>query len=462
MSSASNTPPWLWVATVCALCLVWCVIAWFRGPQRAIGCLVLLAALVPTWAQLEINDWLWIDCRIAATVFGLVAYCFHPKATFPWKLGWLDATMIALLAIHITSDIDNTGWSWSIPFRVYGEWCVAYLAGRLALQNSEDFRFVTPLAVSVAVVMALGSIFEAVSGEHPWELLYGQRKLDGIDRDATRWLGLTRAWGCCAHPIYFGFVQVMFLPWLLRSWHRTRGKAGYGSRAAMLLPLLGAAGVFCTGSRAALGAYLLVILLGLLAYVPVTRVLFAILLVVAVPVGYMKRDQLVDVITQLGERKNVHRTIQIDGREQQMSFTATRWMLVRVYWKAIEKASWLGFGTDSVSGFPVKVPVGSVDPETLKEVPYIDDQYVLMALRFGWSGVAAFTVALLLAAAAWFQRSTTMQSSHAAVSFYVGGTILAVAAGLLTVWMPHDIGFPLLWWMGAGSSTPSVRKPEGA
>ena len=454
----SNTAPWVWAATVGMLCLLWCVVAWFRGPQRAMGCQVILAALVPTWAQWEFSDLLWLDCRIAATVFGLVAYCFHPKATFPLRLGWLDASMISLLAIHLASDFEKPNWSWGIPLRVYGEWCVAYLAGRLALQRTEDFRYLTPWAVSVAVIMALGAIFEGISGDHPWELLYGERKFDGIDRGATRWLGLTRAWGCCAHPIYFGFVQVMFLPWLLRAWHRTRGQATKATWLVNALPLLGLVGVFCTGSRTALAAYLLVILMGLLAYVPPARIVCLVLAVVLVPLGIIKRDQVIDTVTRLGETVNVHRTIEVDGREQQMTFTATRWLLVNVYWKAIEKASWLGFGTDAVSTFPVNVPVGAVDPAVLKEVPYIDNQFVLMALRFGWLGVAAFTVALLLAATAWFQRSATLHSSHSAVSFYVGGMILAVAAGLLTVWMPHDIGFPLLWWMGAGSSSPPKAK----
>lgn len=458
----SNTLPWVWGATVAVLCLLWCVVARFCGPQRAMGCQVIVACLVPTWAQLDLADSLWLDCRMAATVFGLVAYCFHPKATFPWRLGWLDASMISLLVIHIVSDIDNTGWTWAIPFRVYGEWCVAYLAGRLALQNLEDFRYLTPWAISVAIFLALGSIFEAVSSDHPWEALYGERKYDGIDRGATRWLGMTRAWGCCAHPIYFGFLQVLFLPWLLRAWHRTLVQPSNSGWFMACVPLLGVAGVFCTGSRAALGAYLLVMLLGLLAYVPTMRIVFLLVALVAAPLAYMERGRVIDTITRMGERVNENRKIEIDGRQQQMTYTATRWMLVKVYWKALVDASWLGYGTDAISGFPVKVPVGAVDPETLKEVPYIDNQFVLMTLRFGWMGVTAFTVALLLAAVAWFQRSTTIEGSHAAVSFYVGGTILAVAAGLLTVWMPHDIGFPLLWWMGAGSSTPSKRKPEGS
>lgn len=456
----SQTPTWVWGTTVFVLCLVWCVVARFRGPQRAIGCQVLLSCLVPTWAQLDLSDSLWLDCRVASAVFGLVAYCFHRQATFPWKLGWLDASMLCLLAIHVVSDWQVSGWSWAIPFRAYGEWCIAYLAGRLALQTQEDFRYLAPLAVTVAVIMALASILEGASGVHPWEWLYGERKFDGITRDMTRWFGLTRAWGCCAHPIYFGFLQLMFLPWLLRAWHRREIKDVRKALLAAMLPFIGAAGVFCTGSRAALAAYVLVMLLGVVAYLPWARIPAAILTVVFISVAIYNRDQVIDTVTRLGERINVHKTITIDGSKKPMTFTATRWYLVQAYWPAMVRASWLGYGTDAISGFPVKVPLGDIDPETIKEVPYIDNQYVLMVLRFGWAGATTFTIALLLAAAAWFQRSTTMQFSQAAVSFYVGGTILAVAAGLLTVWMPHDIGFPLLWWMGGGSSTTPKPKPK--
>jgi hypothetical protein len=200
-----------WTATVSALCGLWCVLAWRYGPQRAIGCQVLIACLVPTWVRFEgfgIQD-LPIDCRVISTVFGLVAYCFHPRATFPWRLGWLDAVMLSLVAVHLASDIDNSGWSWTLPLRVYGEWFVPYLAGRLALQSGEDMRALAPVGLAVALVLAVGGAFEGISGYHPWEWIYGERDYDGIVRDQPRW-GVTRAWGCCGHPIYFGFLQVLF------------------------------------------------------------------------------------------------------------------------------------------------------------------------------------------------------------------------------------------------------------
>jgi hypothetical protein len=230
--------------------------------------------------------------------------------------------------------------------------------------------------------------------------------------------------------------------------------------AATLLPVLGLAGVFCTGSRSALVAYVLVVAIGLAAAVPAIRIPAIVLVAIAVPIGLYNQERISDAVTRLGERINVQRSIEIDGRKEQITYTGTRFYLLKVYWPAIQRAGWLGFGTEAISTFPVKLPPGLVDPKAREEVPFIDNQFVLMTLRFGWAGVAVFTLSLLLAALAWFQRGAAMNSSHAAVSFYVGGTILAVGAGLLTVWMPHDIGFPLLWWMGAGSSTLSVRRKE--
>ncbi len=298
-----ETSPWVCGATVLRLVFTLVPGRLVSRSAAAIGCQVIVACLVPSWAQLDVAESLWLDCRIAATVFGLVGLLLPRQGNFPWKLGWLDAAMISLLVIHVVSDVENTGCSWAIPFRVYGEWCVAYLAGRLALQALERFSVSDAVAIIVAVIMALGSTFEAVSGDHPWKPCTAKESNDGIDRNATRW-GLTRAWGCCAHPIYFGFVQVLFLPWLIASLHRTLGRPSWSRRMVSCLPLLGVVGVFCTGSRSALGAYLAVMFLGLLAYVPRTRIIFFWLLLWPRPLAYMKRADLVDTVTRLGETVN--------------------------------------------------------------------------------------------------------------------------------------------------------------
>ncbi|MCC6510799.1 MAG: O-antigen ligase family protein [Pirellulaceae bacterium] len=443
-----------WATTVGLLCLFWCVMAWRYGPQRAIGCQVLLACLVPSWSQWDVMEGVWLDGRMAATCFGLLAYCFHPRATYPVRLGVLDGVMLCLVAVHLASDIDNSGWSMVLPLRVYGEWCIPYIAGRLALQHREDMRFLAPWGLAVATILAVGSIFEGFSGMHPWEWIYGERKYDGIIRDQPRW-GITRAWGCCAHPIYFGFLQLMFLPWLLRLWHRRRPVYFLWG-----LPLVGLIGVFCTGSRTPLVAYAGVILMGLFVFVPRSRWPLAVVTLLAGVLLFSMRDQITDLVTRWGETVNRRDVIVVDGKEEQTSGTMARWYLLKIYQRPMQQASWLGFGTERCSSWPLDVPVAPEYTQNVKKLLFVDNQYVLMILRFGWLGAAAFALALLLAALAWFDRSKSSLGSDVAVSIYIGITILAVSAGMVTVWMPHDIGFPLLWWMGAGSSYCTTRKSE--
>ncbi len=97
--------------------------------KKALGVLVLVASLVPTWTRLELADRLWLDCRVAATILGLCAYCLHPRANYPVRLGYLDAVMLSLLAIHFASDLEQGRGILEITLRAYGEWCVPYFAG---------------------------------------------------------------------------------------------------------------------------------------------------------------------------------------------------------------------------------------------------------------------------------------------------------------------------------------------
>ncbi len=444
-----------WCISFSGLVLLWLFIAWKYGPQRAIGCLFIVSTLVPTWCRLSLSDTLWVDARVAATIFGLVAYCFHPRATFPLRLGPLDFCMLCLLGIHALSDGENSGWSWSIVARIYGEWCVPYLAGRLALQKEDELRFLAPWAVSVAAILAACSIFEGFTSEDPWELVFGARQEDGQSSHATRWF-LSRAWGCCAHPIYFGFVQVLFLPWLLRLVHSQSTRV-----SGILLTLLSLAGIVSTGSRAALLMALATLVIGAWAYLPRIRIPVAAVFLVLAVFGFMQRDQLLELIAKSGENLKESNKIVVDGEVKQTSGTLTRIHLLQVYRGAMIKASWLGFGTDCVTGFPVRVPVGPQEEKTLKLVPYIDNQYVLMTLRFGWLGAFVFALSLVLSSINWLVRSPHVQSVRTqATCIYFGIVLLMVAAGLMTVWMPHDIGFPLLWAMGAGSAAGFNVRPK--
>ncbi|MFO1064476.1 MAG: hypothetical protein U0892_11490 [Pirellulales bacterium] len=222
-----------WGITVAALIVLWLVTARRYGPQTAVGFVLLTSCLVPTWCRIEVGD-LPLDARMVAVIFSLAAYCLHRKATFPWRLGLIDACMLLLLAVHAFSDTLNTGWQWTIPLRIYGEWCVAYFAGRLAMHQESSIRQMVVVGAVAGAILNIGGIIEALTEFHPWEAVYGERFFDGISRTSRRW-GILRAWGPCGHPIYFSVLQLLFVPWTIVACRRL---VRQGYHVGWLLPLL--------------------------------------------------------------------------------------------------------------------------------------------------------------------------------------------------------------------------------
>ena len=69
------------------------------------------------------------------------------------------------------------------------------------------------------------------------------------------------------------------------------------------------------------------------------------------------------------------------------SMAFNRIYVFRVYGVAIQKAGLFGFGTEAVTGFPINVPLGQQDLETLREIRTVDNAFLLMGLRFGYLGL---------------------------------------------------------------------------
>jgi len=438
-----------WLFSFSSLTLLWLFIARFSSPNLAVGVVVLLSAAVPTWCKIELLG-MPLDVRVAATLFALGAYLFHPKASYPLKLGWIDVTMLFLIMLNLVSDTLNDGFSWKLPLRIYGEWCVPYLAGRLAFQDLRTMRAIAPFGIAVALLFGVMALVEALTSVRPWELLYGPRLDDRIPRNLPRF-GLQRAWGCCGHPIYFGMLQLLYLPWLLRCWHtRERSIKDYLLR---LVSLIGPVGVISTVSRAPVIGLLFFPTTWTFISIRSSRIIFAIALVGAIVVGIGGKDYWLKALHRFGGERlgGSGKLIVVDGKQVEKTSAMTRLYLLQVYRRAAHRAGLFGFGTQSVTGFPIRVPVGAEDSSALKNVWAIDNEYLLLTLRFGWLGGLTFALALGLAAYSWVSRSRLAKGRDIATCIYFGAAIMAVGFGLLTVWMPHDIGFPLLVLMGATS-----------
>lgn len=438
-----------WCISFLLLCALWLTIARRYGPDIAVGAVILSACLVPTWCFINIAD-LPINVRLGATIFALAAYLFHPRSTYPLRLGWIDGLMMFLMVVHFVSDCVNDGFKPAQIVRMYGEWFVPYLAGRLAFQNSSSLRKLAPFGITAAIILGIFGALEALLEIRPWEMLYGQRLDENIPRNMPRW-GIQRAWGCCGHPIYFGMLQLMYLPWLLRAWHaKESSRRILGLRVASLL---GPAGILSCASRAPmLGMGLLPVVWSFVNFRK-ARWIFAGLLIVALLGGIVAKDRVLVILHEFGGEKldGTGKKIVVDGATVEKTSAMTRLYLLQVYRRAALRAGILGFGTESVTGFPVRVPVGPEDSTALKNIWAIDNTYLLLTLRFGWLAGIGFFTALIMTGVTWIKRAKLMQGRDASFCIHLGAAVIAVALGLFTVWLPQDIGFPLLVLMGGAS-----------
>lgn len=429
--------------------MLWLYVARRKGPDIAVGAVAIVASVIPNWCHIRVGE-LPIEARLAGTIFGLGAYLLHPKSTYPLRLGWIDGVMIGLMLLNLLSDSINDGFRFGILVRMYGEWLVPYFAGRLAFQNSRSLKDLAPFGVIAAVVMGMLGVFEALTAIHPWELIYGQRTDAQVPRVMIRW-GLQRAWGPCEHPIYFGIAQLLYLPWVLCAWHSRESSARV--RLTRALSFLGPLGVVSTVSRAPMLALTIFPCVWSFVTMRRMRIVFVVLTSLTIIGGVFSKDYLLQSLHKFGGEKfdGTGRTIIVDGNKVEKTSVMTRYYLLQVYRRAAVRAGLIGFGTESVSGFPIRVPVGPEDSSALRSVWAIDNTYLLLTLRFGWFAGIAFFAALILTGFAWIRRSHYFPPEQASQCIYFGAAVFAVSLGLFTVWMPQEIGFPLLLLMGGAS-----------
>ncbi len=124
-------------------------------------------------------------------------------------------------------------------------------------------------------------------------------------------------------------------------------------------------------------------------------------------------------------------------------------LLLDVYKIALRRAGLLGFGTEAVSGFPVRLPVGPQEVETLHTLRMIDNTYVLLTLRFGYLGVLCWSLAAVLAIyQLYYLNKQLLNENVGRLASCLAAGLLAILPVMFTVWMPQDYGFTLLCGVG--------------
>ncbi|MEQ8836066.1 MAG: O-antigen ligase family protein, partial [Lacipirellulaceae bacterium] len=438
------------------------------GMRRGFGEVMLLSLLVPTWAYFGASvgrvDWLpfktEVDMRSGLGIACLIACLTRPRIFNPWRWMLADGVVLALAATHVLSDWQNSGFSLVVPVRAFGEWVMPYLIGRIVLRDIDDLRNLYPVALGVALALSGLGLVEMIARTNLPEMLYGQRPMEFMGREMSRWI-FKRAYAVAKHPIFFSTMLLLLMPWAMYA--ASRVKRGGGPNWYRWTPWIVGAGVVSSVSRGPILALPVLFYVVALICRPRWRVVLSVSGVLIVLLSAWQFQTIIKGLEVWSGESEYRRKREIVVADEKVEFsgTRTRLYLPIVYARALREAGLLGYGTDAVTGFPPRVPVGQQYAETLTRLQFVDNQYVLMTLRFGYLGLVCFT---LLVGTAVYDYTRVALDSRSGVAFTAGmaGAIVAVMLVMITVWMPRDFGYLLLWSCGAGAALRSSKLSQSS
>jgi hypothetical protein len=435
-----------WLTCCLLLGAIVVVTAWKVGPRYALGVGVVLSMLVPSWLVWDAGS-LPIDVHLVAALAGLAAYVCHPQTRLRSPLVAIDWALIGVGVVHLLSDTYNEGFHFTHLLRIYGEWAVPYLAGRLAVHSFDDAKKLAPVACAVCIVLVIWAGIEALTLSNPVNVLVGQRP-EGLTRMVDLRMGLKRAEGPTVNPIHFGMLLLVLVPWTAYAARRAyRGKAW---RFWLAAPAAVAVGIILTGSRSAMFA------LAASAYIvaglrwrAARRWLFGAAAVAAVLV-YWQQAAVIDALHAWSGDKGTKGVV-MDGKEVEYSGTLHRLELPRLYRGAMKKAGWIGFGTEVATTIPLPIAVTGTEAAPMQVLQYIDNHYILMRLRFGYLGTAAFCLFFLSVVVSMSLAGMRLGGSDGLLCAWIGATTASLMLVLLTVSFANDFRFFWMWATGVAA-----------
>lgn len=441
----------IWWIVVIGLVGLFVAVSLKSSPQFGLAIIVPLSWLFPAWIIYTLERQAsvvasGIDVKVAVGTACLILYCFLPGRTFPVRFVASDYAMLGLFFTHIVSDTVHDGFSWGIPGRAYVEWYMPYVAGRVAFQSQEILRWVWRIIAAMAIALAMVSVVEWLSEINLLESIFGERPREGVSRELKRW-GLHRAYGPTLNPIYFGVVQVLLLGWVvLASVRAVHRRASTAWILGLVIAILGIVG---TGSRGPLLGLVATGLIGIFFFIPKSRYWLIGMAALCLVIGIAFKEPILRTLERISGEDRRQQEYTIEGETRKHSSIRSRLALFEVNKFAFKHAGTFGFGTTAVSQFPIKVPVGQVEAEALKKVWTVENTYALVTLRFGYLGVTL----LLIAAGLTMWQFFRVSEDHFGSSIQWAAASLGAATGAViliqnTVWMPHEIGFPLIWSFG--------------
>lgn len=438
----SISPAWL-TALGCLL-LAMAVTTWKSGPARALGVGVVLSFLFPCWLKAQIFG-LPFDLRTTAAAVGLVVFAVHPRGRLFEKVVWLDLCLVALVIIHTASEVVHGA---SYPLAIlgaYGEWALPYAAGRYAIRSPADINSLAKWMSAVGVLLAAVCVCESLTGINFLESYFGARPVDPLLGDAPQRQGFMRSIGNAHHPVFMGVTFLMFLPWTAQLVAASREWLGRSLGVCACFLIL--AGQLATLTRGAVLATLTipVVAIGFLSRRAAVLSTVAVLFVgVCFALNWEAVDEYVHDIG--GENVQNAEMIEVGGKLVPYTSVRARLYVLEIWAPVLKHTGLLGAGSAATKAFPPNVPGVRERLQTIKLLPFVDNAYILHGLRFGWLGLGALALTLIVGLA----QTMMLRQVQGVQTFvvFMASLILVFAALMMIVWLCYDFAFLFLWNLG--------------
>jgi len=429
-----------------------CLIGWTlsqsatRGARAGLwsGWMIALL-LLPSWFLVRIGA-VGIDLRSVAAGVGLACVALFAKRDHLRGFLASDWLVAAIVTLQIASEYQVGNF---VPLTVVETarvWSLPYLVGRCFFGSVRDARrsiraFALPMAA-----LALYATAEAATASNPFHDLLGKMTAFASDETGYRW-GLKRAQVFLEHPIYLGFMLVLFLPWSLHA--RRLAIQGTCPHWWRFLPWLTMAAVMASGSRGPLIAGLATIVGPFIVARRRLRIPAMIATVACVGAFVAFQESTVDALTMLAGGTDEAVLITIDGREVEYTGTSHRILQVEIYDSALVTVGPFGYGS--------KLSALDFDdiPERFRS---IDCHYLLFYLQYGLGGILLF---LLLAGSTLVNLLHVVRARGSPLAEFATSLACAMASVtvlLVSVWFSPDFGTVWLFTAGLAATMRSLTK----
>jgi hypothetical protein len=419
---------------------------YLRGPRGGLWWGWLAAALlVPSWLFVHVGA-LNVDIRAVIAVTGLTGLLLFGRRGKPQYWLAADSVLAALVVEQIASELEAGRLGLMTAAEVARLWLLPYLVGRWFLGSNGDLKRVLPAFAWMTLMLSLYAMVEAVTHMNPLNDLLG--RIYGLleEGQGYRW-GLKRAQAFFDHPIYFGYLLVLVLPWALQA--RRMALRGDGPCWWRFLPFFVAGALVCTASRGPLLAGVLSVCVSRLLARPRWWVPALGLSVVAAVGMVLFQDTIVDSLALwAGENPRESVTLAIGGQEVEYTGTSHRLILMQAYEDLVVKLGPLGYGA--------RLPEDKLD-EIPARLRSIDDHFLFFLLQRGPLGLGLFVLLALVTLSNLARLALDARSPTADLAAGLFGAMALVTLLLVSVWFAPDFSVMWLFVAGLASNLRSLR-----